>query len=340
MKSGRDCEGYERYPVFLNRTHAGLERRPHLAEAKVAPLDEVQIVSWFWENHTKQGWMFFALQIANPTPTLKQSLKALSVTRYGRTYNNEQWMRRGRSLYSEALSTLQKTLHKKPFHDETLASARCLVLYEYLESTSGNPNAWETHLSGLERLLLFRGRGETVLARKVFEDCRYPLMCKAIMRRERSPFCEKEWLLDDDGQLIWNYGFEMAALLSASENGEDVREWCRNLYVKLEDLKVGDVIHRWCFKLYLLMLMEKIGEQRGDQEGIAQQIFDAMKEVMMGDFWPQRALMPVNMLVWFYRGRERFKECLQMKQRTSDRGTLFARDVNKCDLPVVKIVRS
>lgn len=34
-QSGRECEGYERYPTFLNRTAAGLERRKPLEEVKL-----------------------------------------------------------------------------------------------------------------------------------------------------------------------------------------------------------------------------------------------------------------------------------------------------------------
>lgn len=140
---GWNCEGYERYPVFLNRIQAGLERRPHLAEAKLIPasMNEAQSLSWYWEVHTKQGCLFCAMDIPSPIPTLRQSLRALAVTRYGRLNCNEQWVQQGRWMYGEALSTLQKTLHGQAFHDETLASARALVLYEFLESTSENPNA-------------------------------------------------------------------------------------------------------------------------------------------------------------------------------------------------------
>ena len=237
------------------------------------------------------------MEISNPTPLLKQSLKALSVTRFGRTCGNEQWMQQSRLLYSEALHTLQKTLHAEPFHDETLASARCLVLYEFLESTSGNPNAWETHLSGLERLLQFRGKRETMLARKVFEDCRYPLMCKAIMRREKSPFSEPEWLLEGDEQQIWNYGFELAALLAAVEKGEDTRDWCVRLYEKLDALKVGDLLHRLSLKLYLMLMMEKMGIERGDKEVVPGEALAAVEEVLKGNFAPQRTLLPVNPLI-------------------------------------------
>ena len=83
-KLGRQCEGYERYPIFLNRTVEGISRRSHLQEAKEAPAFstyddvrlapddvshgggfhsnlfreisghsawEVRVVAWFWDSY-------------------------------------------------------------------------------------------------------------------------------------------------------------------------------------------------------------------------------------------------------------------------------------------------
>lgn len=39
-QSGRVCEGYQRYPVFLNRTAEGFEKRHRLQEAKTLPISK------------------------------------------------------------------------------------------------------------------------------------------------------------------------------------------------------------------------------------------------------------------------------------------------------------
>ncbi len=83
-KVGRPCEGYERYPIFLNRTVQGISRRSHLQEVKETPALstrgyddssssdeshvgtfrrslprgisgsgawEVRVVAWFWDSY-------------------------------------------------------------------------------------------------------------------------------------------------------------------------------------------------------------------------------------------------------------------------------------------------
>jgi hypothetical protein len=78
-KSRRQCEGYARFPIFLNRTTDGVVQRSHLEEAKtvscqkkppseklsrlarVSPLAlleistcqswKIQVIAWFWESH-------------------------------------------------------------------------------------------------------------------------------------------------------------------------------------------------------------------------------------------------------------------------------------------------
>jgi Fungal specific transcription factor domain len=302
-------------------------------------MNEAQILGWFWEAHTEQVWLFHVMDISAPTPTLRHSLRALAVTRYGRSNGDEQWLRQGKSMYSEALGTLQKTLGLRPSLNETLASARCLVFYEFLESTSESPNAWETHLSGIEKLLQFRGRPKSILAEKVFEDCRYPLMCKAIMRRERSPFSKKEWLVE--GRDLCNCGFRIAAMLAASERGEDVREQCVELYGEVKGLE--DDMHRWAFEVMLLLVMERFGlPAHADQEKVAGCMLDLLRRNIMGDeeFRPGRTLFPLNLLIWYYRHRRQEKEeCLRLKSQLTGRGYLFTRDINKGRLLLPSVLR-
>ncbi len=301
-------------------------------------MNEAQILSWFWESSSKQGWLCSAMDIPSPIPTLRQSLRALAVTRYGRFKGDEQWMRQGRRLYGEALSTLQKTLRGQPFHDETLASARALVLYEFLESTSENPNAWETHLSGLARLMEVRGKPQSAMAKAVFADVRYPLMAKALMRGEMSPFSEEGWLLDEKCEQLWNYGFQIAAIMAASEKEEDVRKDLVELYQQVEKAQDPATIYRGTFQLLLLLMMERFGlPPLGNQELVARGILRTLKRDIGGKegFRPARMMLPVNTLIWFYRRRPEIEQCLRLKQALSDSGYLFARDVNKGRLAVV-----
>ena len=282
------------------------------------------------------------MDIPSPMATLRQSLRALAVTRYGRLNGDEQWLQQGRRLYSEALLTLQKTLHAQPYHDETLASARALVVYEFLESTSENPNAWETHLSGLARLLEVRGKPRSAIAKAVFSDVRFPLMCKALMRREKSPFSEDGWLVEEKSEQVSNCGFQVAAMMADSEGGEDVREDCVKLYRQAEQLGDVDAIHRGAFQLILLLMLGRFGvAPLGDSEKIARDMLRLLRENIgeAGLYRPARTMLPVNTLIWFYRRRPEIEECLRLKQVLTDRGYLFARDVNKGKLAVANVLQ-
>ena len=139
--------------------------------------------------------------------------------------HDEQWLQQGRRLYSEASLTLQKTLHPRPYYDETLASARASLVYEFLELTSENPNAWET-----PRLLEVREEPQSAIAEAVFSNVRFPLMCKPLKLREKSSFSDKGWLMEAESQQVSNYGFQTAAMMADSERGVDVREDYIKLY--------------------------------------------------------------------------------------------------------------
>ena len=248
-------------------------------------------------------------------------------------------------MYTRALNVLRNALRTQPLHDETLASARMLVLYEFLESTSEDPSAWETHLSGIARLLEVRGRPESMLAKAVFEDVRHSLMVKAIMRRERSPFCEQKWLWEEEGvQRLWNCGFQLAAILEASERHENVVNDCVDMYRELERLEHQDtdLLHLWSMQLLLLTLLEKMGGLRlGDKEVLARKMMSTLHADMeKSNFQSVKLLCPINTLLWHYRhARKEFQEVITLKRRLSDNGFALARDINKGDLPVVNVLR-
>ncbi len=87
-KAGRICEGYERYPVFLNRTAQGTDKRHRLEETKPNFLsDSVQVVV------SSNDWRQFLAAMANlednrlisqlsATPAFDSQIIALFFHRY------------------------------------------------------------------------------------------------------------------------------------------------------------------------------------------------------------------------------------------------------------------
>lgn len=179
-QTGRRCEGYERYPVFINRTAHGIRRRRPLEEAKPSAGSRPNAVTavdagtgngfearpalsgprlglcpsthaiwtaaslgWFWEDYApteatldrtmrRPLWLFYALNLPNPSVALLQSLLALAVVRQGRSSGNETMLNEGRCIYDRALVVLQSDLcdKQRALHQETLAAARAMALYE------------------------------------------------------------------------------------------------------------------------------------------------------------------------------------------------------------------
>jgi hypothetical protein len=171
-----------------------------------------QIGSWFWETFASSAspqktsigtsiWLHHAISVADPLPVLRQALRALAVTHYGRVRELADLFNHGRGLYGQALRSLQQALndHHLVWNDETLASVRALVLYEVgapwtcwrlrltrfqvFEPTSNDPTAWFGHLNGVTILLQTRGpeRHTSTIARSVLEDVRYALVCPRAM---------------------------------------------------------------------------------------------------------------------------------------------------------------
>lgn len=112
---------------------------------------ERQVVSWFWNSYAPSTrlagdsdsgsvWLYHAIQISSPIPVLKQSLLALSMTRYGRVKGDFDLTKRGHQIYGNALKLLQEALYDEVlmWNDETLASVRALVLYEVGKSVLAN----------------------------------------------------------------------------------------------------------------------------------------------------------------------------------------------------------
>jgi hypothetical protein len=94
-------------------------------------------------GESMQGeWLFEALRLNNPGPTLEYSFQALSVTRVGRFTGYQDLIERGKMLYGLALRSLSKSLGspKLASRDETLAACCLLGIYEVAKPGSNPGN--------------------------------------------------------------------------------------------------------------------------------------------------------------------------------------------------------
>lgn len=195
LKSGRECEGYEKYPVFVVRTQDGYQKRARLAEAKPhlrvsspqpSSTYHSQLVGLLWtsmcprdakyRNEVGLNWLRQALDLASPTEALQLALQSLTLTRVGWFNRDKNLAMQGRQIYGEALRSLQNALYdpKLRLDEQTLVAARTMILYEFFESTSNNPASWKKHLNGVAILVKSRGSENytTEIARSALEDVR------------------------------------------------------------------------------------------------------------------------------------------------------------------------
>ncbi|KAI1609374.1 hypothetical protein EDD37DRAFT_162038 [Exophiala viscosa] len=265
--SQRQCEGYEKYPVFINRGQQGLQKRKRLEEARpaqsrhtemIAPavtsphkqpsmassppcryLLEDQCISVFWDGFSARSvtdsrpasdpaWLHHILNISSPVDTLRQTLLSLAYTRLGRLNDDPAAVLRGQQVYGQALKTMQQALYDPHWsrHDETLAAARCMVLYESFESTSESMTSWFNQIGGVAQIIELRGpqNHRRPLQRTILESMRYNVMIACTMRRKDSFFAQHQWLTepwrDDIKNLEQRYidqGFVLASMLERSD---------------------------------------------------------------------------------------------------------------------------
>lgn len=104
-------------------------------------------------------------------------------------------------------------------HEDTLAAARCMLLYEHFESTSDNTTSWFNHIIGISRIVEIRGprSHRTALTQSLLESMRYSAMIMSLMERDQSAFGKPAWLTEPwvDGhksleQRIIDYGFHIS----------------------------------------------------------------------------------------------------------------------------------
>ncbi|KIW70234.1 hypothetical protein PV04_02524 [Phialophora macrospora] len=270
VSSGRQCEGYERYSVFINRGQQGLQKRERLEEVRAptasvppasgiqhakTPLNltpsprqanETQLISSFWEIYSASAsrypgpaepmWLYQSMSSATaatasanaPATLLNQALLSLAYIRLGRLKDDQTLVIRGQQIYGQSLRLMQRVLHD-PIHahsDDTLVAARCMILYESFESTSGDMAAWQNHILGMARIIHLRGvhRHADPVSRSVLESVRYNVMIVSLMQSTASFLGEPEWLtvpwegvskgLD---QRLFDYGFTLANMMQKSE---------------------------------------------------------------------------------------------------------------------------
>ncbi|ETI19841.1 hypothetical protein G647_08855 [Cladophialophora carrionii CBS 160.54] len=270
VSSARQCEGYERYAVFINRGQQGLQKRERLEEARIpttsipsalgfqyanTPLNfspsprqanETQLISSFWETYcasatrypapTEPAWLYRSISSATtpttvtaaPSMLLKQALLSLAYIRIGRLNDDQALIIRGQQIYGQSLRLMQHALRDPVLahNDDILVAARCMVLYESFESTSGDMAAWENHILGIARIIHLRGVHQTrdPISRSVLESIRYNVMIVSLMRSTSCFLGESEWLtvpwagvsksLD---QRLFDYGFTLAYMMQRSE---------------------------------------------------------------------------------------------------------------------------
>ncbi|KIW30982.1 uncharacterized protein PV07_02667 [Cladophialophora immunda] len=252
------CEGYERYPVFINRGQTGLQRRRRLEEARSTPpqpalqnqntivfstpspsqVNEDQLISSFWEGYStvspqysrtrEPAWLYHSINISASITPLRLALLSLAYTRTGRLQNNQTLIRKGQEIYGRVLRLTQNALYDPQLmrHDELLAAARCMVLYEAFESTSEDMAAWQSHIIGIARIMQLRGpdHHRDPLPKSILESMRYNAMIVCLVKRESSFFGNPDWLMQpwadtskDLDQRLYDYGFTLSNLFQRGE---------------------------------------------------------------------------------------------------------------------------
>ncbi|OAP64262.1 hypothetical protein AYL99_00234 [Fonsecaea erecta] len=201
-------------------------------------LNEDQLISSFWESYSGDStphsgrrehlWLYHSINIPFPTTPLRQALLSLAYVRAGRLQHSRNLVLKGQEIYGQALRLMQSALYSPELmlNDEILAAARCMVLYEAFESTSGDMAAWQNHIMGIGRIIQLRGptRHRGPLSNSILESMRYSAMIVSLTRRESSFFGNPDWVMQpwrdtskDVHQRLYDYGFTLSNLFHMGE---------------------------------------------------------------------------------------------------------------------------
>lgn len=119
-----------------------------LSQLSATPAFDSQIIALFFERYLPvdksaqnagRCWLRQAVGLPNPGEALHLSLKAISMTRLGRLFEDERLAFQGGTCYGVALQQLRKALQSEVAvrQDETLAAGFILALYEVSPSKTG-----------------------------------------------------------------------------------------------------------------------------------------------------------------------------------------------------------
>lgn len=264
MRFRRQCEGYDAYPVFINRGQDGFLKRSHLDETKslvglpprgsTAPLisaewiqgaiQDNQFIAAFWEKYAstngslrpeEPAWLFNIISMPETTALLRQALLAIAYTRAGRSQNNLSLISQGQMYYGLTLQMMQQALYKPELAAsyDTLAAARCMCLYEAFELTTNSMTSWIHQTQGMARILEFRGPSsfQSPVCRAILESMRLNLMIHSIIMQTPSflalePWREQPWLgtVKPLEQQVYDHGFTLTSLIHRVDRAGEAEE--------------------------------------------------------------------------------------------------------------------
>jgi hypothetical protein len=258
MRLGRVCEGYESYPVFINRGPEGLQKRNRFEEARYTPTaapsvaasrvslrgtHEDQILASFWDSYTSSGqtiretpfWLQKCIEISGDSSRsgaelLRQVLLAIAYTRAGRFQNDAACICQGQRCYGLSLALMQQALYDAVLArtDAVLAAARCMVLFEGLESTTDTMESWVNQVHGIGRIVQLRRPEEynEPFARAILESMRQNSFIVSIMTSTQIFYGQLQWRTlpwagTEKGfdQRLYDHGFDLAHMFDTAAHG-------------------------------------------------------------------------------------------------------------------------
>ena len=168
------------------------------------------------------------MDFPSPHPALQKAMLAVAVTRYSKLGGRPEMLKEGRQLYTDSLSLTRKALFTPDLvlREEILATTCIMALYELFDSTSQTLDGWLDHLSGLSRLLQYRGPKLhcTTASRAIFEHSRYLIMMQHLMARKACVFGQRAWLEDPWAgvaksveQQVFDHGLRLCAIFETCD---------------------------------------------------------------------------------------------------------------------------
>ena len=104
-------------------------------------------------------WLTCLPDHPSSSQSLDTSIAAVCLAGLGHAHNHDQLILKSKELYASGLGQLQRNLwdQKTMYSDETLASCMALTFYELIECPGRDLGGYNSHQSGLARLVKLRG---------------------------------------------------------------------------------------------------------------------------------------------------------------------------------------